>query len=267
VLLHGPCELAGASHPAPSEANAAQWKGLIEAKRLGLTRAIGVSNYNISHLEALATAGLEKPSVNQCEMSINGSALCFPGGACLHGAAHDDDVIGYCAAHGIQYEAYDTLKGCPFGDAKTEKVAAAHDMSMAQLCLRWALQRGAIIAAGTGNDTAKVAAYSQENLDVFKPAFQLSSEEMLYLDSIRVWRKSEHATVDKVGDDVDSETQSGKCDEDHVYPVMTGPANCDHVVLPSTNQPVPLLKGCKWTYSRNRHGPIPLGFCKMVPTK
>lgn len=105
VLLHGPCELQG-SHAVvdPAQANAAQWHGLQLALARGLTKAIGVSNYNASHLEALLAAPTTtvRPAVNQCQMSINGSAFCFPKtGVCLHGPGHDDATIAYCLKHNI----------------------------------------------------------------------------------------------------------------------------------------------------------------------
>lgn len=105
VLLHGPCELQGtAAAVDPAKANAAQWQGMQMALSSGLTRAIGVSNYNVTHLEALLAAPTTrvKPAVNQCQMSINGSAFCSPEtGVCLHGPGHDDATIAFCRTHNI----------------------------------------------------------------------------------------------------------------------------------------------------------------------
>merc|ERR1719343_953847 len=55
VILHAPCELMLDLDTDPVEANAAMWKGLEKALKMGLTRAIGVSNYNKTNLEALAS--------------------------------------------------------------------------------------------------------------------------------------------------------------------------------------------------------------------
>ncbi|KLO06407.1 Aldo/keto reductase [Schizopora paradoxa] len=43
------------------------WKGMVEAKKKGLTKSIGVSNFNIKYLEQVRAVGLEMPVVNQIE--------------------------------------------------------------------------------------------------------------------------------------------------------------------------------------------------------
>ena len=191
VLLHGPCELQGAAASVdPAKANAAQWQGLQTALQQGLTRSIGVSNYNVSHLRALLAAPTTtvKPAVNQCQMSINGSAFCFPNGMCLHGPGHDDATIAYCQKVNVTYEAYDVMSGCPFGDARLNTIAKGHGMSAAQVCFRWVLQRGAILATGTGHNATKAALHSKDDLGTYNPGFELTHDEMAYLDSIRPQR-------------------------------------------------------------------------------
>ncbi|EOD11929.1 hypothetical protein EMIHUDRAFT_352714 [Emiliania huxleyi CCMP1516] len=158
----------------------------------GLTRAIGVSNYNVTHLEALLAAPTTrvKPAVNQCQMSINGSAFCSPEtGVCLHGPGHDDATIAFCRTHNITYEAYDVMSGCPFHDARLGAIARAHGMSAAQVCFRWTLQRGAILATGTGHNATKAALHSKDDLGTYDPNFELTGEEMAYLDGIRPQRE------------------------------------------------------------------------------
>lgn len=41
------------------------WKGMVDAKKKGLTKSIGVSNFNVKFLEQLRASGLEMPVVNQ----------------------------------------------------------------------------------------------------------------------------------------------------------------------------------------------------------
>ena len=54
--------------------------------------------------------------------------------------------------------------------------------SVAQVCLRWVIQHGAIVATGTGADPAKASAYAREDLDsVYK--FVLTPAEMALLDT------------------------------------------------------------------------------------
>ena len=188
VLLHGPCELQGATATVdPAKANAAQWQGMQWALAQGLTRSIGVSNYNVSHLTALLAAPTTTitPAVNQCQMSINGSAFCFPKtGVCLHGPGHDDATLKYCQQHNITYEAYDVMSGCPFKDPRLNAISKGHGMSAAQVCFRWTLQKGAIIATGTGHNASKAALHSRDDLGTYNPEFELTEEEMAYLSGI-----------------------------------------------------------------------------------
>jgi diketogulonate reductase-like aldo/keto reductase len=53
VLLHAPCSSADPAVPDPAKSNDALWQGLVRAKELGWTRAIGVSNYNSEQLQSL----------------------------------------------------------------------------------------------------------------------------------------------------------------------------------------------------------------------
>jgi len=179
ILLHRPCEqleqkcsiaakLTNCSGPTPltppeaTKANNALWAGLMQAKKAGLVKSIGVSNYFPGQLAALEG---DVPAINQCEMSIQG---------------YDNATIKYCQEKGIVYESYGAMRGCPFTDPDLGAIAAAHKVSPAQVCLRWVLQHGAVIASGTGSNATTAGAYSKENLGVFD--FELSAAEMMKLN-------------------------------------------------------------------------------------
>ena len=104
--------------------------------------------------------------MNQCQFSVD---------------HQDDDTLAYCAAQGVQYEAYEAMNGCPFSNADVQKVASDHGVGVSQVCLRWVLQKGAIMAVGLGGNASKMAAYSKENLDLY--GFELSADEMKTLDA------------------------------------------------------------------------------------
>jgi len=159
VLLHAPCP----NNPA---GNNALWKGLEQALAAGLTRSIGVSNYNAAQLAALTTT-TTKPALNQCRMGVD---------------FHDDTTIAYCQKNGIYYESYDALKGCPTTDTRVKTIASAHNKTTFQICIRWVLERGCVVAAGTGNDPKTVGQYAKENLDVY--AWSLTADEMNTLNKI-----------------------------------------------------------------------------------
>ena len=54
---------------------------------------------------------------------------------------------------------------------------------MSQVCLRWVLQKGAIMAVGLGGNASKMASYAKENLDLY--GFNLTASEMALLDSLK----------------------------------------------------------------------------------
>jgi diketogulonate reductase-like aldo/keto reductase len=191
VLLHAPCRFAnwnGTLVPDPAAADNALWQGLELAKQLGLTRAIGVSNYRPAELAALKGT---VPAVNQCQMSIvpdNNHSMPLPWP--MPAIAHDDTTIQYCQEHNITYEAWRVFGGCPFADPRLTAIAAAHAVTPAQVCVRWAVQRGAVVASGTGADPAAALEYSRQNLAVLD--FALEEAEMAALDAISPQPSSQH---------------------------------------------------------------------------
>ena len=165
ALVHRPCQPHQTKDP--TAANNALWKGMQMAMAQNLTLAIGVSNYEKADLEALDQTGAV-PAVNQCDMSVT---------------KHDDETIAYCQANGIVYEAYFAMKGCPFDNAEAKSIAAKHNVSVSQVCLRYILDRGAAIACGTGADPSSVGPYASENLDIY--GFQLTDDEVATLGKIK----------------------------------------------------------------------------------
>lgn len=167
LLLHAPC---GRRQPklTPAErtaANAALWQGMVMAREANMTRAIGVSNYVSDDLEKLPEP---LPAVNQCNMGVS---------------SHDDDTITYCQEKGILYEAFRAMHGCPFGDERISSIAKGHNVSDAQVCLRYVLDKGVAVAVGTGSDPEKSAREAVENLDVY--GFSLTTDEFAIVDAIQ----------------------------------------------------------------------------------
>ena len=163
VLLHAPCKVGG------DKANAKLWAGLQMALAQNLTRAIGISNYKQKDIEALLAAPTTTvtPAVNQCQMSAK---------------THDDIDIAYTQSKGITYEAYQAIDGCPFTDPKAQAIATAHGVSVAQVCLRYILQRGCIMAVGTGTDATQAIAYAKSDLDIF--GFNMTEAEMAIIGNL-----------------------------------------------------------------------------------
>ena len=121
-----------------------QWRALVEIKRLGKARSIGVSNYSEKHLAEIKAAGLPMPDANQIE---------------IHPWSQKTDLLAYMKLNGIAPIAYSSLaplstwRAEPGQDsAKTEEMkisdgvlaamAAKYGVTEAQLLLRWGVQNG-----------------------------------------------------------------------------------------------------------------------------
>ena len=64
-------------------------------------------------------------------------------------------ILQYCAEQGIVFEAYEAMRACPFSNPQVQSIAAGHGVGVSQVCLRWVLQRGAMMAVGVGSDAGQ----------------------------------------------------------------------------------------------------------------
>lgn len=107
------------------------WRTLEEFKRDGRARSIGVSNFQIAHLERLANETETVPAVNQIE---------------VHPYFTNDEVRAYGQQHGIVTEAWSPIaQGKVLDDPVIVKIAEAAGKSPAQVVLRWHVQRGDVV--------------------------------------------------------------------------------------------------------------------------
>ncbi|MTB64625.1 aldo/keto reductase [Streptococcus sp. zg-86] len=163
LLIHWPNPKALRENDAWKAGNAGAWKAMEEAYQAGKVRAIGVSNFMIHHLEALLETAEIKPQVNQI--------LLAPG-------CGQDDLVAFCREHDIVIEAYSPLgTGKIFGNPVVEEMATRYGKSVAQVALRWSLQKG-FLPLPKSVTPANIAS----NLDIFD--FELSSADMEILDTV-----------------------------------------------------------------------------------
>ncbi|BBZ06769.1 oxidoreductase [Mycolicibacterium doricum] len=107
------------------------WQTLEEFKKDGRASSIGVSNFQVHHLERLARETETVPAVNQIE---------------LHPYFLNDAVRTYGRQHGIATEAWSPIaQGQVLHDSTVTRIAEASGKSPAQVVLRWHIQRGDII--------------------------------------------------------------------------------------------------------------------------
>lgn len=161
LLIHWP-------NPKPirdhwKEGNAGAWKAMEEAYKEGKVRAIGVSNFMQHHLEALFETAEIKPQVNQ--------VLLAPG-------CPQEELVAFCGANDILLEAYSPLgTGTIFSSDVAKEVAEANGKSVAQVALRWSLQKGFLPLP-----KSVTPKNIESNLDIFD--FELSAEDVAKLDTI-----------------------------------------------------------------------------------
>jgi len=107
------------------------WKALEEFKADGRARSIGVSNFEVAHLDRLASEADVVPAVNQIE---------------VHPYFLNDEVRAYGEAHGIATEAWAPLaKGRIVDDPAIVEIAERAGRTPAQVVLRWHVERGSIV--------------------------------------------------------------------------------------------------------------------------
>jgi 2,5-diketo-D-gluconate reductase A len=139
------------------------WHTLEEFKADGRARSIGVSNFQVAHLERLARETDTTPAVNQIE---------------AHPYFTNDEVRAYGARHGIVTEAWSPIaRGRVLGDEVVARIAAAVGKSAAQVVLRWHIQRGDVIFPKSVTPHR-----IQENFELFD--FDLSQADMAALSAL-----------------------------------------------------------------------------------
>jgi len=107
------------------------WQTLEEFKSDGRARSIGVSNFQVAHLERLAAETDTVPAVNQIE---------------LHPYFQNREVAAYGREHGIATEAWAPIaQGKVLDDPTLTEIAGRAGRSVAQVVLRWHVQRGNIV--------------------------------------------------------------------------------------------------------------------------
>ena len=107
------------------------WRTLEEFKEQGRARSIGVSNFQVEHLERLAADTDVVPTVNQIE---------------LHPYLLNEEVRSYGESHGIATEAWSPIaQGQVLDDPAITEIADRLGRTPAQVVLRWHIERGSIV--------------------------------------------------------------------------------------------------------------------------
>lgn len=138
------------------ELNRETWQAMLDLRKRGLVRAIGVCNFLKRHIESMVAGG-EYPCVNQIE---------------IHPKFQENEVVEYCHSLGMQVQAWGALgNGALIRDEALTAIAERYGVSTAQLCLKWCLQRGVTPIA-----QARDPVHMRANLDL--AGFEISEADM-----------------------------------------------------------------------------------------
>ncbi|KAH7679866.1 Aldo-keto reductase protein, partial [Dioscorea alata] len=146
------------------------WEGMEQCYELGLAKSIGVCNFPIDKLKFLLSHAKIPPAVNQVEM---------------HPLWQQNELIDFCRKNYIHVSAYSPLGGTGSFWGKREvlhlkeikEIARAKGKTAAQICLRWALERGVNVLPKSFNKERL-----EENKDIF--GWRLSEDEVQIISLI-----------------------------------------------------------------------------------
>jgi methylglyoxal/glyoxal reductase len=143
------------------------WRTLIEAKKVGLLHAIGVSNCTAEKINILVEETGIVPMVNQLE---------------IHPEYVSREIVDFCFRRGIAVTAY-----CPLMQGRLDKpalleLAKKYSKTPAQVVLRWHLQRD-IIAIPKTTSIERM----KENIDIF--GFELEEQDMERINRLDIGKK------------------------------------------------------------------------------
>ena len=139
------------------------WKTLEEFKSDGRARSIGVSNFQIHHLQELARETETTPAVNQIE---------------VHPYFTNDEVRAYGTEHDIVTEGWSPIaRGKVLGDPVVIRIAKSLGVHPAQVVLRWHIERGDVVFPKSMH-----AQRMRENFEIFD--FEINDEEIEALTAL-----------------------------------------------------------------------------------
>ena len=152
-------------HPGVNDVKA--YKEMEKAVREGKIRSIGLSNWYIKELESFLPQIKIMPALVQNE---------------IHPYYQDNEIIQYIQSRGIVVQAWYPLGGRGhqkelLNDKVLKEIAQNHNKSVAQIILKWDIQKGVVVIPGSSNP-----AHIKENIDIFD--FELTAEEMQKIASL-----------------------------------------------------------------------------------
>jgi len=140
------------------------WRALEKLYKDGRVRAIGVSNFQIHHLEDVLSNCEISPMVNQVE---------------YHPLLSQTELLSYCKEHRIQLEAWSPLMQGHLDHPKLADIAVKYNKTPAQVVLRWDLQHEVVTIPKSVREVRII-----ENASIFD--FELTAQDMSIIDRLNL---------------------------------------------------------------------------------
>lgn len=145
------------------------WRAFEAMKKEGLAKSIGVSNYQMIHLQYLATQASEMPVVDQIE---------------LHPLLTQQPLLRFNQQHRIVTQAWSPLgRGAVLNEPVLKEIATTHNKSTAQIILRWHFQNGVSFIPKSVHEQRIV-----QNADIYD--FKLSTDEMAQINALNAYHRT-----------------------------------------------------------------------------
>ncbi|QXP80408.1 MULTISPECIES: aldo/keto reductase [Winogradskyella] len=145
------------------EINAETWRAMEKLYNEGKIKSLGVSNFMPHHLEPLMKTAKIQPSINQIE---------------YHPGFTQPDCVKFCTDNNIQVEGWSPLgRGDVLDNKILKNIAKKYNKSVAQVCIRWALQNH-VIPLPKSVTPHRI----EENFNVFD--FEISEADMIAIDAM-----------------------------------------------------------------------------------
>lgn len=156
------------------------WKDMLNLKKEGLVRCVGVSNFSQKHLEDFKSHALPMPSINQFE---------------CHPFLPQFELVKWCQDNGIAVVAYSSLgtsNHCQkiLGDVELKMIAAERGLSVSQFILSWQLERGIIVIPKSSTFERMKENLGVKESDDYGVLDSFSSKrgKMRFMNPVDIWK-------------------------------------------------------------------------------
>lgn len=150
------------------------WKAMVEAQEQGKIRSLGISNYNVHHLDEM------EEYIKELEQERGGKGrggVISVGQWEIHPWLPRRDIVQWCQKRGIVVQAYaPVVRAKRMDDPLIVPLSKKHGKTPAQILLRWSLQKGYVPLP-----KSVTPARIQENADLYD--FELTDEDMQSLET------------------------------------------------------------------------------------